>query len=39
LLTPDLGQHIHGFLGIPSGVAEIWTVLYLLVVGVKQRVP
>jgi Domain of unknown function (DUF4386) len=39
LLTPDLGRHIHGFLGIPSGVAEIWTVLYLLVVGVKRRVP
>ncbi len=34
-LLPDLGQKIHGIVIIPSAVAEISMVLYLLVVGVK----
>jgi len=32
---PDLGQMIHGFVVIPCAIAEIWMVLYLLVVGVR----
>jgi len=35
-LTPDFGQKIHGFVIIPSAVAEISMVLYLLIVGVKK---
>jgi hypothetical protein len=34
-LVPELGQTIHGFIVIPCAVAEIWMVLYLLVIGVK----
>jgi hypothetical protein len=34
-LVPDLGKHIHGFLAIPPTIAEIWTLGYLLVKGVK----
>jgi hypothetical protein len=32
---PDLGRAIHGFVTIPSAIAEISMVLYLLVKGVK----
>jgi hypothetical protein len=34
-LLPNFGQKIHGFVIIPSAIAEISMVLYLLVVGVK----
>jgi hypothetical protein len=34
-LVPDFGHEIHAFVIIPSAVAEIAMVLYLLVVGVK----
>jgi len=34
-LVPDLGQHIAAFIVIPSGIAEVSTVLYLLVIGVR----
>jgi hypothetical protein len=34
-LVPDFGQKIHGFVIIPSAIAEISMVLYLLIVGVK----
>jgi hypothetical protein len=34
-LAPALGQAIHGFVIIPSAVAEMAMVLYLLVVGVR----
>jgi hypothetical protein len=39
-LVPDFGKAIHGYITIPSAVAEISMVLYLLVVGVKtQKAP
>jgi len=34
-LIPDVGQQIHGFVTIPSAIAEIAMVLYLLVIGVR----
>jgi hypothetical protein len=34
-LVPDLGKQIHAFLAIPPTIAEIWTLGYLLVRGVK----
>src|SRR6266699_3825258 len=34
-LIPDFGQNIHTFVVIPSAIAEISMVLYLLVIGVK----
>jgi len=34
-LLPELGQKIHGFVTIPSAIAEISMVFYLLIVGVK----
>lgn len=34
-LAPDIGRMIHGYVVIPCAVAEIWMVLYLLVVGVR----
>jgi len=34
-LLPDFGNAIHGFVTIPSAVAEILMVLYLLVIGVR----
>ena len=34
-LVPDVGRAIHGYVTIPSAIAEIWTVGYLLVIGVK----
>jgi len=34
-LVPDFGQNIHAFIWIPSAIAEISMVLYLLVIGVK----
>ena len=38
-LVPAVGQRIHGFVVIPSAIAEISMVLYLLVVGVKKVKP
>jgi hypothetical protein len=38
-LVPDLGQTIHGFIVIPSAIAEVWMVGYLLVVGVRTPKP
>ncbi len=35
-LLPDFGKEIHGFISIPSAIAEISMVLYLLVIGVKN---
>ncbi len=35
-LVPDVGQSIHGFIIIPSALAEISMVLYLLVIGVRR---
>lgn len=34
-LLPDLAEQIHVFLGIVPAVAEIWMVLYILVIGVR----
>jgi hypothetical protein len=34
-LAPELGRMIHGFIVIPCAVAEIWMVLYLLIVGIR----
>jgi hypothetical protein len=36
-LVPDLSQAIHGYVTIPSAIAEIWMVGYLLVIGVKTK--
>ena len=38
-LVPDFGKGIHGFITIPSAVAEISMVGYLLVIGVKTVKP
>ncbi|HVS04856.1 MAG TPA: DUF4386 domain-containing protein [Candidatus Dormibacteraeota bacterium] len=37
LLLPDVGKAIHGYVTIPSAIAEIWMVGYLLVIGVKTK--
>jgi hypothetical protein len=34
-LVPDLDKAIHGYITIPSAIAEIWTLGYLLVIGVR----
>jgi hypothetical protein len=38
-LVPDIGPKIHTFLVIPSAIAEIAMVLYLLVIGVRTAKP
>lgn len=38
-LVPDFGQRIASFIVIPSAIAEIWTVGYLLVIGVRPPKP
>jgi hypothetical protein len=38
-LVPDLGRAIHGYDTIPSVVAEVSMLVYLLVVGVKAPKP
>ncbi len=38
-LVPSFGQNIHAFVTIPSAIAEISMVLYLLVIGVKTQKP
>jgi len=35
-LAPGFGQMIHGFITIPSAIAEISMVLYLLIIGVRN---
>lgn len=35
-LLPELAERIHGYLGIVPAIAEIWMVLYLLIVGVRS---
>ena len=34
-LLPEFGQMIHGFIVIQCAVAEVWMVLYLLIIGVR----
>jgi hypothetical protein len=36
-LVPDLGTAIHGYVTIPSAIAEISMVGYLLVIGVRTK--
>lgn len=36
-LVPDFGRRIHAFIVIPSAIAEISMVLYLLIVGVRRQ--
>jgi len=36
-LVPDVGQSIHGYITIPSAIAEIWMLGYLLVIGVRTE--
>jgi hypothetical protein len=38
-LVPDLSNQIHSFMGIVPAIAEIWMVVYLLVVGVRTVKP
>jgi len=38
-LAPDFGRQIHPFIVIVPAIAEIWMVLYLLVVGVRTVKP
>jgi hypothetical protein len=38
-LVPDFGQKIHLFVVIPSAIAEISMVVYLLVIGVRTQMP
>jgi hypothetical protein len=38
-LVPDFGKQIHPFIVIVPAIAEIWMVLYLLVVGVRTVKP
>ena len=38
-LVPNASTAIHGFIVIPSAIAEIWMVGYLLVIGVKTSKP
>jgi len=38
-LVPDVGKAIHGYVTIPSAIAEVSMVLYLLVIGVKTATP
>ena len=36
-LVPDFGKTIHAFITIPSAIAEVWMVVYLLLIGVGVR--
>jgi len=38
-LIPDFGKAIHGFVIAPPAIAEIWTLGYLLVIGVRSPDP
>ena len=35
-VAPDISRQVHGLLAIPPTIAEVWTVLYLLVKGVRS---
>jgi hypothetical protein len=34
---PEFGQTIHGYITIPSAIAEIWMLFYLLIIGVRTQ--
>ena len=36
-LVPDIGKAIHGYDTVPSIIAEVWTLGYLLVIGVNTK--
>ena len=36
-LVPDLDKVIHGYVTIPSAIAEVWMLGYLLVIGVNTK--
>jgi len=36
-LVPDFGKAIHSYVTIPSAIAEVWMVVYLLVIGVNIK--
>ena len=36
LVAPDISRQTHGLLAIPPTIAEVWTVFYLLVKGVRS---
>ena len=36
LVAPDISRQVHGLLAIPPTIAEVWTVLYLLLKGVRS---
>src|SRR3984893_8261637 len=36
-LVPDVSKAIHSYVTIPSAIAEVWMVGYLLVIGVKTK--
>lgn len=38
-LVPDLGRMMHAYVVIPCAVAEIWMVLYLLIIGIRPARP
>jgi hypothetical protein len=38
-LVPDFGKAIHGYVTVPSAIAEVWMVVYLLVIGVRTPEP
>ncbi|HYM97557.1 MAG TPA: DUF4386 domain-containing protein [Candidatus Sulfotelmatobacter sp.] len=38
-LVPDLGKAIHSYITIPSAIAEIWMLGYMLAIGVKTPKP
>jgi hypothetical protein len=38
-LFPDVSKAIHGYVTIPSIIAEVWTLGYLLLIGVKTPKP
>jgi Domain of unknown function (DUF4386) len=36
LVAPDISRQVHSLMAIPPTIAEVWTVLYLLVSGVRS---
>ena len=36
-LVPDFAKAIHGYITIPSIIAEVWTLVYLLLIGVNTK--
>jgi hypothetical protein len=36
-LVPDFANAIHGYITIPSIIAEVWTLVYLLLIGVNTK--